>query len=163
VAVEADELASLTRARVEQVTYEGQTATVTIVTRSAGDADAATPQTFVCPIPLERRRRRTAPAGRLPRVSRWMALALHFDDLVGSGTVEHQVELARLGHVSPARVSQIMNLMHLAPDSQEQLLFLPLVDAGRDPLLLRQLQPLAATLDWDRQRRKWLRLARRGS
>jgi DNA invertase Pin-like site-specific DNA recombinase len=161
--VEADEQASFVRARVERVSYDGRNATVTIALRSSGDGDATASQTLVCPIPIERRRRRAAPAGRLPRVSRWMALALHFDELLGSGTIEHQAELARLGHVSPARVSQIMNLLHLAPDIQEQVLFLPLVDGGHDPILLRQLQPLAATLDWDRQRRKWLRLARRES
>ena len=160
---EADEQASLVRARVEQVGYDGRTATVTIVMRSSGKGDAAPPQTLVCPIPVERRRRRAAPAGRLPRVSRWMALALHFDELLGGGTIDHQAELARLGHVSPARVSQIMNLLHLAPDIQEHLLFLPRVDRGHDPIRLRQLQPLATTLDWDRQRRKWLRLTRRGS
>jgi hypothetical protein len=64
-------------------------------------------------------------AGRVPRIARLMALALRFEHLVQSGTVRHYAELARLGQVSRARVTQIMNLLHLAPDIQEAILFLP--------------------------------------
>ena len=39
-------------------------------------------------------------------------------------------ELARVGHVTRARVTQIMNLLNLSPDIQEALLFLPLVEEG---------------------------------
>jgi hypothetical protein len=98
-----------------------------------------------------------APAepGRVPRVSRLMALALKFDGLVRSGAVQDYAELARLGHVTRARVSQIMNLLNLAPDLQEALLFLPRTERGRAPLILRDLQPIASTPDWKRQRRMW--------
>lgn len=41
-----------------------------------------------------------------------------------------------------------MNLLLLAPDIQEALLFLPRTERGRDSIRLRQLQPLAALLDW---------------
>jgi hypothetical protein len=118
---------------------------------------------ITCPVPSGCRRvpRPAGAGGRLPRVSRWMALALHLDELLRQGAIGDQSELARLGRVSPARVSQIMNLLHLAPDIQEQLLFLPPIHTGRDPILLHQLQPLAAMADWNRQRRKWLRLVRR--
>src|SRR3712207_3152134 len=34
-------------------------------------------------------------------------------------------KVARLGHVTRARVTQIMNLLNLAPDIQEAILFLP--------------------------------------
>ena len=66
----------------------------------------------------------SAEPGRLPRISRLMALAIRFDGLVREGVVADQAELARLGHVSRARITQIMNLLHLAPDIQEALLFL---------------------------------------
>jgi DNA invertase Pin-like site-specific DNA recombinase len=154
------------RTLLEGVRYDGRTATLTIHMRTgerrAGNAPGAA-ATLTCPVPLAPRRgpQGPAPAGRLPRVTRWMALALHFDALLGNGSVPDRSELARLGRVSPARVSQILNLVHLAPDIQEQLLFLPPIQGGRDPILLRQLQPLAALADWDRQRRKWLRLVRR--
>jgi hypothetical protein len=89
-----------------------------------------------------------------------MALALRFEQLLRAGQITTYAELARLGQVTPARISQIMNLLGLAPDLQEALLFLPRVARGRDPLHLRQLQPIAATLDWQKQRRLWRALGR---
>jgi hypothetical protein len=99
------------------------------------------------------------PAGRVPRVARWMALALRFEQLLRDGHVGSYAELARLGHVTHARVSQIMNLLYLAPDLQEAILFLPRTQRGRDPIILRDLQPIAAELDWREQRRRWGRCA----
>jgi hypothetical protein len=98
------------------------------------------------------------PAGRVPRVSRLMALALRFQGLLQQGLIADYATLARLGHVSRARVSQIMNLLVLAPDIQEALLFLPRTEKGRDSIHLGQLQPLAALLDWRQQRRLWQEL-----
>ena len=97
----------------------------------------------------------TISAGRVPRIARLMALALRFELLVQSGTVRHYAELARLGQVSRARVTQIMNLLHLAPDIQEAILFLPRVHSGRDPVHLDHLQALTSILDWRMQRRRW--------
>jgi hypothetical protein len=68
--------------------------------------------------------RPVVPPGRVPRVARWMALALRFERLLREGHVGSYAELARLGHVTHARVSQIMNLLYLAPDIQEAILFL---------------------------------------
>jgi hypothetical protein len=57
-----------------------------------------------------------------------------------------------------------MNLRWLAPDLQEAVLFLPPTMRGRDPIRLRQLQRVAAELDWQHQRRLWQALlAKRGS
>ena len=98
------------------------------------------------------------PAGRVPRVSRLMALALRLDELVRSGPIRSYSELALLGQVTRARVSQIVNLLYLAPDIQEALLFLPPTLRGRDPLILADLMPIAATLDWRKQRRLWRQL-----
>jgi hypothetical protein len=94
-------------------------------------------------------------AGRVPRIARLMALAIRFEQLLRAGTVKNYVELARLGHVSRARISQIMNLLLLAPDIQQALLFLPRTTAGRDPIHLRQLLPLAMVQDWRQQRCLW--------
>src|SRR5262249_7856992 len=58
------------------------------------------------------------------------------------------------------RVSQVMNLLNLAPDIQEALLFLPRTERGRAPIILAQLQPIASTPDWKKQRRLWGELAR---
>ena len=95
------------------------------------------------------------PPGRVPRVSRLMALALRLDELVRTGQVAHYSALASLGQVSRARISQILNLIHLAPDIQEALLFLPPTVRGRDAIILADLLPIAATLDWRKQRRLW--------
>jgi hypothetical protein len=46
-----------------------------------------------------------------------MALAIRFEELVRTGPVANRAELARLGHVTSARISQITNLLHLAPDN----------------------------------------------
>jgi hypothetical protein len=98
------------------------------------------------------------PPGRVPRVARLMALALRLDELVRTGQVASCSALASLGHVTRARICQIMNLLQLAPDLQEALLFLPLTPRGRDPILLADLMPLAAALDWRKQRRLWRQL-----
>lgn len=93
--------------------------------------------------------------GNIPRISRLMALAIRFDRLIKSGEVTDQADLARLGHVSRARVTQIMNLLQLAPDIQEEILFLPRTERGRDPIRERMVRPIAAVLDWRKQRRMW--------
>jgi hypothetical protein len=100
----------------------------------------------------------TLPPGRVPRVARLMALALRFDELVRVGQIESYSALASLGHVSRARISQIANLLYLAPDIQEALLFLPPTQHGRDPIILADLMPIAAALDWRKQRRLWRQL-----
>ncbi len=95
---------------------------------------------------------------RVPRVAKLMALALRLDEMRRSGAVADYAELARLGHVTRARMSQIMSLINLAPDIQEALLLLPPVDSGRDPIILRDLMPMAMQADWQRQRRSWRQL-----
>lgn len=86
----------------------------------------------------------------IPRVARLMALAIRFDQLIRDGVVADFADLARLGHVSRARVTQIMNLLNLAPDIQERLLFL---QGDADDLHERRLRAMAAEPDWRRQRK----------
>ena len=93
--------------------------------------------------------------GRVPRVARLMALAIRFENLIQAGEVADYAELARLAHVTRARITQIMNLLMLAPDIQEEILFLPLTNSGRDRILIRDLQPIALVPDWRKQRRLW--------
>ena len=98
------------------------------------------------------------PAGRVPRVSRLMALAIRFDHLIRSRGISDQADLARLGHVSRARVTQIMNLLHLAPDIQEEVLFLSEVTSGHDPIAERHLRPIIRVAEWRKQRALWAEL-----
>ena len=97
--------------------------------------------------------------GRVPRVARLMALSIRFRELIESGEIRDYTELARLGHVTRARITQVMNLLHLAPDIQEAILFLPPIEYGRDPIKEWQLRPIAAVPDWGKQRRLWRALA----
>ena len=94
-------------------------------------------------------------AGRTPRVSKLMALAIRFDQLLRDGKVADQSELARLSHVTQPRITQIMNLLHLAPDIQEDILHLPPVEAGNDPITERDLRPITRMRDWRQQREMW--------
>ena len=98
--------------------------------------------------------------GALPRITRLMALAIHFDGLIQSGLVTNYAELARLGNVTRARVTQIMNLLMLAPAIQEELLFLPRQDQGRGEVCLRDLQRVAGVVEWAEQACLWSKLPR---
>lgn len=97
------------------------------------------------------------PPGRIPRVTRLLALAHRFDGYLREGVVQTQSELAALGHVSAARIAQIMNLLNLATDIQEEILFLA-PTRGHAPITIQDLQPIASTMDWNEQRGLWVRL-----
>ena len=92
---------------------------------------------------------------RVPRLSKLMALAIEYDRLIREGHVADMATLARYGQVSRARVTQIMNLLSLAPDIQEEILFLPHTESGRDPIREAMVRPIAAVLDWGKQRGMW--------
>ena len=101
---------------------------------------------------------KTPDLGRVPRVSRLMALAIYMEDLVCQGEVADYADLARLAHVSRARISQIMNLLHLAPDIQEAILNLPRSAGTRGPIGERMVRPISAVPDWLKQRAMWAQL-----
>jgi hypothetical protein len=90
------------------------------------------------------------PQGRAPRVARLVALAHKLDAMVRSGEITDYAQLARLGHLSPARLTQIMVLLHLAPTIQEYILFLTAADARFITEL--GLRKIAREPRWDRQR-----------
>jgi hypothetical protein len=92
---------------------------------------------------------------RLPRVTKLLALAHRFDALIQAGQFRDYAQIAAVGHVTRARLSQIMALLNLAPDIQEEILFWPRVERGRDPIILADLRPIACELSWARQRRLW--------
>lgn len=101
--------------------------------------------------------------GRVPRVARLMALAIKYDRLLRKGVVADLSELARLCQVTQPRMTQIMNLLHLAPDIQETILFLPPAMWGRDAVTERHLRELVSDIAWISQREKWRRLTRQSS
>ena len=89
-----------------------------------------------------------APAfpGAVPRVARLLALAHRFEGLLRSGEIKGMVGLAHLAGISLARVTQIMNLLYLAPLIQEAILDLPPTTKGRDPISERDLRPVHGEL-----------------
>ncbi|MDB5335001.1 MAG: hypothetical protein JWN70_620 [Planctomycetaceae bacterium] len=93
--------------------------------------------------------------GRVPRVARLLALAHRFERLIQTGVAADYADLARLGHVTRARVTQIMNLLSLAPDIQEQILCWSPVTEGKDPISERGLRAMTAALEWRKQHVLW--------
>jgi len=89
------------------------------------------------------------PDSFIPRIARLMALAIRLEGLVRDESFQNYAELAQLGRVTRARMSQITKLLQLAPDLQEQLLFLP----PRKGLNERNLRAIVQQLDWKEQRR----------
>ena len=85
----------------------------------------------------------------IPRIARLMALAIRFEGMLRDETIQDYAELARLGRVTRARITQIMKLRHLAPDIQEQILFLPNIKGINE----RNLRPIVSQVDWRDQRR----------
>jgi len=102
---------------------------------------------------------RQAAIGRLPRIARLIPLAIKFDGMVREGIVTGYAGLARLGLVTRARMTQIMNLLNLAPDIQEEILFLAERTQGRKIIAERNLRPLARTVSWARRRKLWRDIA----
>jgi hypothetical protein len=92
---------------------------------------------------------------RIPRITRLLALAMQFQDMVDRGEVRDYADLARLAYVTRARLTQIMNLLLLAPDIQERLLdWVPQEVITSE----RHLRPLIRSLDWATQRALFCKL-----
>jgi hypothetical protein len=101
----------------------------------------------------------SAPQGRPPRIARLLALAHKLDALVRSGAITDYAELARLGHVSPARLTQVMVLLHLSPWIQEYVLYLSAGDARFITEL--GLRKIAREPRWDYQRKLFVELLKK--
>jgi len=99
-------------------------------------------------------------APRLPRITRLLALALRFEELIGSGAVQNYAALAHVAHLSRSRVTQMTSLLNLAPDIQEEILFLNRDEAEHFRISEPSLRKMTATLLWNQQREQWKALRR---
>ncbi len=112
-------------------------------------------------VQLRSRQRRQATVAerteRVPRVTRLLALALKFEELIRSGVVDNYAVLAQLGQVSRSRVTQMTSMLSLAPDIQEEILFLRVEEAKRLRISEPSVRKLSAILDWGEQRAHWRR------
>jgi hypothetical protein len=100
------------------------------------------------------------PTERVPRITRLLALAQKFEELIGSGVVNNYAALAQVGRVSRSRVTQMTSLLNLAPDIQEEILFLRVEEAAQFRISEPSLRKLTATLLWNQQREQWRNLRR---
>lgn len=96
------------------------------------------------------------PGPRIPRITRLMALAIKLQGMIDCGEIQDYVDIARLGYITRARASQIMNLTLLAPDIQEELLFLE-DSTGGGTMKEHHIRKIAAVSAWSDQRKLWSR------
>ena len=77
--------------------------------------------------------------------------------LTGTANVLVDTDMAMPGEGVKLRVS-LGRPIALAPDIQEEILFLPLVTTGRDPIHEKLLRPVTAETRWQKQRTMWVKL-----
>ena len=95
------------------------------------------------------------PEGRVPRVVRMLAFAHKIDGRIRAGEFSDMADAARQIGITRGRMTQLLNLLLLAPEIQEAILTMEPVDRGRDPIAERSLRPIVAEPVWDRQLRIW--------
>jgi DNA invertase Pin-like site-specific DNA recombinase len=148
-----EHVSALLRRLLWRVRFDGQTGRVTLEFRPAASLDGVPPLTYIL------RSGKPDPTGherRLPRLTRLLALAVKCEGLVRSGAVPDYAEFARRGWVTRARITQIMNLLHLAAPIQEEILHWP---AGqRDPVSEHALRRLTRIPIWSKQLELWRQL-----
>jgi hypothetical protein len=93
------------------------------------------------------------------RVARQLALALQ--RRVDSGELADYATMTRAIGLTRARLTQLMDMLLLAPDIQAEILFLE-APPGEQPISERALRDgVLRTLDWGEQRRRWREIGAR--
>jgi hypothetical protein len=95
------------------------------------------------------------PRASIPRISRLMALAIHYQKILEKGVVVNASGLASLAGVTQPRMTQILNLNLLAPDIQEELLFGDHSFIAQSSVCEKKLRRLCSASDWQKQRERW--------
>lgn len=98
------------------------------------------------------------PVRRPARVAVMLALGHRIQAALDRGTVTGLTEVAQRLGFSPARITQLVDLMLLAPDIQEQLLQLEAVD-GVEPISERALRAVVHAGTWQAQWSVWRQTA----
>ena len=94
-------------------------------------------------------KKRSKASPKFPHVTRLLALAYHLQGLIDKGIVRDYADIARLSNLSRARLSQIMNLILLAPKIQEEILF------SSDRIKEKSLRMVLKTPIWEEQINIW--------
>jgi hypothetical protein len=100
-------------------------------------------------------------ASQLSQITRVLALAIHFEEMIRRGDAKDYSDIARLTCLCRERVSQIARLNYLAPDIQVELLYLPPTSTGRFAISETALRKVASLLSWHDQRQEWTALKQR--
>jgi hypothetical protein len=87
-----------------------------------------------------------------------MALAIQLQDMIQRGDARDYADLARLGCLTRERMSQMMELVWLAPEIQQEIVEFPPRAATRFPISELAARRIAASLDWVEQRELWRKL-----
>ena len=132
---------------VQRVTYLALTGRVSVTMRDGSALE------YVMPRPNRPGVRSNTPPslGRVPRITRVLSLAIKLKQLLSNGVAGSYKDIAELSHISRARMSQIMRLTELAPEIQEELLFLPRKVRGTEGIYESDLRQIAREIDWARQ------------
>lgn len=94
------------------------------------------------------------PARRPARIAYMLALALQVEKMIERGELKGRAHAAANLGFTRARLTQLLSLTLLAPDIQEELLFLE-VDDGVERTTERVLRDIMTVDDWGEQRRRW--------
>lgn len=110
---------------------------------------------------FQKRSRRRTPqhqeptVGRIPRVTRSLALAHKIHGMIRAGEIKDWAEAARIIRVTRARMTQIANLLLLAPSIQEEIVDLTSLTSGVQSLAEHGLRSIAANAEWCNQKIAW--------
>lgn len=102
-----------------------------------------------------------SPARRYPaRIARQLALAQSLRRRLERGEFADFADMARQLGLTRARAAKLLDLLLIAPEVQEEILFLEL-PPGAQPVSERGLrEAVLGTIDWQEQRRRWEGLRR---
>jgi len=95
-----------------------------------------------------------APPPRPTVLARTLALAHRLQGMIDDGTAEDRADVAAELGFSRARITQIMDLLQLAPDIQEEILFSVSL-SGRDAITTGDVRPIVRVVAWAEQRLLW--------
>jgi hypothetical protein len=89
--------------------------------------------------------------GKIPTVSRRMALVIYYQRLLERKVVTSLMDIARLEKISPNRVSSIMKLSLLSPHIQEKIVSLPREHPNSKRISTSQCVEIAKEIDFEKQ------------
>jgi hypothetical protein len=94
---------------------------------------------------------------RIPRVVELLRKAIEWQDLLKSGECTSQVEIAARENHTRARVTQIMGMLHLAPEIRDKILSMPKA-VRRSSVTERVLRPITTITDYQGQIQEFQKL-----